>query len=119
MNSSRISKSLCAPSKYCKLVHRSFTKKPLNLSKLGTSSSDATAPTLTAAHSKFRSNAEYLIAQVPVVEVDGYLAVCDGGGGTLGHPVEYIQLNTQSNEPQMCKYCGLRYIKSKNAVHHH
>ncbi len=64
-----------------------------------------------------RSNAQQLISKVPVIEVDGYGAVCDGGGGALGHPVEYIQLNTVSKAPQVCKYCGLRYIH-KTKSHH-
>jgi len=42
----------------------------------------------------FRSNAEQLIAKVPVIEVEKMFAVCTGGGGSLGHPTEYIQLNT-------------------------
>mmetsp|Transcript_10106 Transcript_10106/g.17781 ORF Transcript_10106/g.17781 Transcript_10106/m.17781 type:complete len:124 (-) Transcript_10106:33-404(-) len=62
-----------------------------------------------------RSNAEELIAKVPVIEVDTDVAVCDGGGGSLGHPLEYIQLNTSDPTiPEVCKYCGLRYRK-KNA----
>lgn len=44
--------------------------------------------------------------------VDGHVAVCDGGGGALGHPLEYIQLDTYTDKPQVCKYCGLRFIKS-------
>lgn len=52
------------------------------------------------------------ISRVPPIVVDGHLAVCDGGGGALGHPVEYIQLDTVSKDPQICKYCGLRYISA-------
>lgn len=62
---------------------------------------------------KHRSNAEKLVNEIPVIEVDGYTAVCDGGGGALGHPIEYIQLDTISNEPAVCKYCGLRYKMKK------
>lgn len=65
-----------------------------------------------------RSNAEELINKVPVIEVDGHLAVCDGGGGALGHPVEYIQLDTISKEPAICKYCGLRF-RASHGDHHH
>ncbi|EJK62903.1 hypothetical protein THAOC_16466, partial [Thalassiosira oceanica] len=36
---------------------------------------------------KHRSNALELIQKVPPIEVDGDIAVCDGGGGALGHPV--------------------------------
>eukprot|EP00619_Florenciella_sp_RCC1007_P001038 CAMPEP_0205920968 /NCGR_PEP_ID=MMETSP1325-20131115/12056_1 /ASSEMBLY_ACC=CAM_ASM_000708 /TAXON_ID=236786 /ORGANISM="Florenciella sp., Strain RCC1007" /LENGTH=116 /DNA_ID=CAMNT_0053288719 /DNA_START=11 /DNA_END=361 /DNA_ORIENTATION=+ len=62
----------------------------------------------------FRSNAEVLIDGVPVIEVEGMTAVCNGGGGALGHPIEYIQLNTarDGKNPmvEICKYCGLRFI---------
>mmetsp|Transcript_2039 Transcript_2039/g.4336 ORF Transcript_2039/g.4336 Transcript_2039/m.4336 type:complete len:108 (+) Transcript_2039:111-434(+) len=59
----------------------------------------------------FRSNAEELIAKVGVVEVEGMVAVCNGGGGALGHPVEYIQLNTvKPGDIGECKYCGLRFV---------
>lgn len=36
---------------------------------------------------KHRSNALELIQKVPPIEVDGDIAVCDGGGGALGHPL--------------------------------
>jgi NADH dehydrogenase (ubiquinone) Fe-S protein 6 len=45
----------------------------------------------------------------------GHVAVCDGGSGALGHPIEYIQLDTVSKAPAICKYCGLRFKMS----HHH
>ena len=56
-----------------------------------------------------RSNSEKLVNSVEIIEVADVTAVCDGGGGVLGHPIEYIQLNTVSNEPAICKYCGLRF----------
>ncbi|KAJ0396346.1 hypothetical protein P43SY_008647 [Pythium insidiosum] len=57
---------------------------------------------------RHRSDAEQRIAQVPIVDVEGDVAVCDGGGGALGHPLEYIQLDTvRHNEPQTCKYCDM------------
>ena len=52
------------------------------------------APTKQWKDGPFRSNAEPLIAKVGVIEVEGMTAVCNGGGGALGHPIEYIQLNT-------------------------
>ncbi len=64
-----------------------------------------------------RSNAERLINEVPIISVNATVAVCDGGSGALGHPVEYIQLDTVSNEPAVCKYCGLRYKMGE--VHAH
>lgn len=60
---------------------------------------------------KHRSNALELLDQQPVIEVEGDIAICDGGGGALGHPIEYIQLEHMEGEPNECKYCGLRYIK--------
>ena len=33
---------------------------------------------------------------------------CDGGGGPLGHPKVYINLD--DGETHVCIYCGLRYI---------
>jgi NADH dehydrogenase (ubiquinone) Fe-S protein 6 len=58
-----------------------------------------------------RSNAEALVNKVPVILVQGSTAICEGGGGALGHPVEYIQLETRRGTPSTCKYCGLRYAK--------
>ena len=69
-------------------------------------------------HGIHRSDAETLINKVPVIEVAGHVAVCDGGGGALGHPVEFIQLDNVSTAPAICKYCGLRF-KMKAGGHHH
>jgi NADH dehydrogenase (ubiquinone) Fe-S protein 6 len=65
-----------------------------------------------------RSNAEELIKKQPVIMVDGPIAVCDGGGGSLGHPLEYIQLASHHGDsvPQVCIYCGLRFAQKP---HHH
>ncbi|GKY97874.1 hypothetical protein MPSEU_000745400 [Mayamaea pseudoterrestris] len=68
---------------------------------------------------KHRSNALELVQRVPPVEVDGEMAICDGGGGAMGHPVEYISLKVPGAvEP--CKYCALRFTqKKKNSSHGH
>lgn len=34
-----------------------------------------------------------MIAEVPPIEVHGSVARCDGGGGALGHPAVFINLN--------------------------
>jgi NADH dehydrogenase (ubiquinone) Fe-S protein 6 len=60
---------------------------------------------------KHRSNALELIDKHPIVEVEGERAICDGGGGALGHPLEYISLQ-RPGVVEKCKYCGLRF-KSK------
>ncbi|KAL7541458.1 hypothetical protein ACHAWF_006940 [Thalassiosira exigua] len=60
---------------------------------------------------KHRSNALELIQKVPPIEVEGDMAICDGGGGALGHPLEYIKVGYRGGEPATCAYCGLRYVK--------
>ena len=64
---------------------------------------------------KWGSNAMDLINETDVIEVDGPVAICDGGGGALGHPLEYIRLDVSDEDaaPQVCKYCGLRYRRKK------
>eukprot|EP00123_Amoebidium_parasiticum_P012463 comp21371_c1_seq1/m.29376 comp21371_c1_seq1/g.29376 ORF comp21371_c1_seq1/g.29376 comp21371_c1_seq1/m.29376 type:complete len:113 (-) comp21371_c1_seq1:103-441(-) len=54
-----------------------------------------------------------LISNVVPIEVDGHTAACDGGGGALGHPKVFINLD--KSEPQSCGYCGLRFVQK----HHH
>jgi NADH dehydrogenase (ubiquinone) Fe-S protein 6 len=68
-------------------------------------------------HGAHRSSAEKLVAEIPVIVVDDTVAVCDGGSGALGHPVEYIQLDTVSNKPQICKYCGLGFKMGEPHYH--
>ena len=64
-----------------------------------------------------RSNAASLVSEVPpIVVASGHVAMCDGGGGTTGHPIEYLQLELRAGAaPSLCRYCGLRYV----AAHHH
>lgn len=56
-----------------------------------------------------------LIAAVPPIEVEGRVAVCDGGGGPAGHPRVFINLDT--GKPTPCGYCGLRFVMRHG--HHH
>ena len=64
------------------------------------------------------TNAEKLIALQEPIVVDAHVAVCDGGGGALGHPIEFIQLNRVApGTPETCTYCGLRFVEG-NAHHH-
>ncbi|KAJ1817461.1 hypothetical protein LPJ75_001708 [Coemansia sp. RSA 2598] len=56
-----------------------------------------------------------LIAEEPVREVEGRLACCDGGGGALGHPRVWINLD--EGKPESCGYCGLRFQMKPH--HHH
>ena len=71
-----------------------------------------------ATYNRHRSSAEELVARVPVVEVAADVALCDGGGGATGHPIEYVALNTRDGgaTPVACKYCGVRFIRK--AGHH-
>merc|ERR1719175_453535 len=54
-----------------------------------------------------------LIAKVPPKVVHTRIVACDGGGGALGHPKVYINLD--DGKPQGCIYCGLRYVFDPNA----
>ncbi|KDO32963.1 hypothetical protein SPRG_02655 [Saprolegnia parasitica CBS 223.65] len=98
-------RSVAAPKAVRSLVFRSQVARMSTIYKGQTPFEDI---------NRHHSDAEIRIAQVPVIEVDGDTAVCDGGGGALGHPLEYIALDIVSHEPQACKYCGLRFKK-----HHH
>mmetsp|Transcript_21556 Transcript_21556/g.42338 ORF Transcript_21556/g.42338 Transcript_21556/m.42338 type:complete len:120 (+) Transcript_21556:114-473(+) len=61
-----------------------------------------------------RSDSEFLINKVPPTETDKDTVACDGGGGSLGHPIEYIKIDRINNKPSTCKYCGLRWIAKKH-----
>ncbi|KAJ8041531.1 NADH dehydrogenase [ubiquinone] iron-sulfur protein 6, mitochondrial [Holothuria leucospilota] len=50
-----------------------------------------------------------LVAEEPPTEIDGRSVWCDGGGGALGHPKVYINLDAEG--PQPCGYCGLRFVQ--------
>ncbi|KAI8978413.1 zinc-finger domain-containing protein [Pilobolus umbonatus] len=56
-----------------------------------------------------------LIAEEPVRFVDTRITSCDGGGGILGHPKIYINLDKPGAHP--CSYCGIRYERPEG--HHH
>ena len=40
------------------------------------------------------------------------VAVCDGGGGVLGHPKVYLPFGNKSEV--ICYYCGRRFEKKTN-----
>ncbi|CAG8501476.1 16541_t:CDS:2 [Funneliformis caledonium] len=54
-----------------------------------------------------------LIAEEPIHYVEGRIAVCHGGGGALGHPQIYINLDQPG--AHSCGYCGIRFERK----HHH
>uniref|UniRef100_A0A8C7CE77 NADH dehydrogenase [ubiquinone] iron-sulfur protein 6, mitochondrial n=1 Tax=Neovison vison TaxID=452646 RepID=A0A8C7CE77_NEOVI len=49
-----------------------------------------------------------LIAEQPVSEVGNRVIACDGGGGALGHPKVYINLDKET-KTGTCGYCGLQF----------
>nr|CAG4650689.1 EOG090X0NBY [Sida crystallina] len=57
-----------------------------------------------------------LIAKVPPKESHNRVVSCNGGGGALGHPKVYINLDQPGNHT--CGYCGLRFFKDDHHGHH-
>merc|ERR1711964_181072 len=55
-----------------------------------------------------------LVAEEPVSDVDQRIVSCDGGGGALGHPKVYINLD-KTTKVGTCGYCGLQFQQT----HHH
>ncbi|XP_065325979.1 NADH dehydrogenase [ubiquinone] iron-sulfur protein 6, mitochondrial [Pelmatolapia mariae] len=55
-----------------------------------------------------------LVAEEPVSDIEARVVSCDGGGGALGHPKVYINLD-KDTKVGTCGYCGLQF-KQK---HHH
>ena len=55
------------------------------------------------------------ILEEPPIEVRDRVVGCDGGGGSLGHPKVFINLDT--GVPHACSYCGLRFVRLHD--HHH
>merc|ERR1712136_240701 len=54
-----------------------------------------------------------LIAEIPPIASESRIVSCDGGGGALGHPKVFINLDKPGNHA--CGYCGLRFYLD----HHH
>jgi len=50
----------------------------------------------------------YLVDDREVVITSRHAVNCDGGGGPLGHPIEYMTLGGKGQV--ICKYCGRRYL---------
>jgi len=53
-------------------------------------------------------DAFYLVDDREVVITPHDHVACDGRGGPLGHPVEYMTLEDKGEV--ICKYCGRRYL---------
>ncbi|XP_044520450.1 NADH dehydrogenase [ubiquinone] iron-sulfur protein 6, mitochondrial-like [Gracilinanus agilis] len=52
----------------------------------------------------------HLIAEQPVSKVESRVISCDGGGGALGHPKVYINLDKET-KTGTCGYCGLQFTQ--------
>jgi len=70
----------------------------------------ARSPALAVTQSPKPAPAQELVHRVPPRVVDALAVECDGGGGPLGHPKVFINLNRPT--PQPCGYCGLRFVSS-------
>lgn len=58
-----------------------------------------------------------MIAEQPIRLVNSRTASCDGGGGALGHPKVYINLDKEG--PKSCHYCGLQFEQDHGHHGHH
>lgn len=54
-----------------------------------------------------------LIAEQPVSTVESRVISCDGGGGALGHPKVYINLD-KDTKTGTCGYCGLQFRQQRH-----
>ncbi|KAK1804916.1 hypothetical protein P4O66_019287 [Electrophorus voltai] len=55
-----------------------------------------------------------LVAEEPVTHVEARVVSCNGGGGALGHPKVYINLDKET-KVGTCGYCGQQFQQK----HHH
>ncbi|XP_028316848.1 NADH dehydrogenase [ubiquinone] iron-sulfur protein 6, mitochondrial [Gouania willdenowi] len=55
-----------------------------------------------------------MVYEEPVSDVAARVVSCDGGGGALGHPKVYINLD-KDTKVGTCGYCGLQFKQT----HHH
>src|SRR4051812_25696851 len=67
------------------------------------------------------TNAEEWVHKIAPIIVDDDVVRCGGVKARgLGHPVVYIKLDKRKQgTPEPCKWCGLRYQKNPNLIHHH
>jgi len=54
----------------------------------------------------------YLVDGEEIVITDRLHVQCDGGGGPLGHPIEYLTL--EKGGQTVCKYCDRRYVHTSH-----
>jgi len=58
-----------------------------------------------------------LIADIPPKKCNERITACDGGGGPLGHPKVFINLDKPG--AHACGYCGLRFELDHDHGHGH
>lgn len=56
-----------------------------------------------------------LIDEMPPIAIQGSRTFCDGGGGPLGHPKVFINVDKPGNHA--CGYCGIRFFKDDHHDH--
>ncbi|MCG8354955.1 MAG: zinc-finger domain-containing protein [Kiloniellales bacterium] len=49
------------------------------------------------------------------IEVESEIVACDGGGGPLGHP--RVFLNMEGKGEVDCPYCGRRFVLKAGVAH--
>ena len=52
-----------------------------------------------------------------IIKINQTNAVCDGGGGALGHPKIYLEMGSKSEID--CPYCGRHFILTGDGAHTH
>jgi uncharacterized Zn-finger protein len=60
-----------------------------------------------------RGQAPDVTKEIEVIYVDSRTAVCDGGGGVLGHPRVFLAIDA-SGEVE-CPYCSRRFVYAPGA----
>lgn len=51
-----------------------------------------------------------------IIEVDDTRVACDGGDGTLGHPLVYLEMGEATFVE--CPYCDRRFVLGEGAPSH-
>ncbi len=54
------------------------------------------------------------VSDPEVIEVSKSRVACDGGGGALGHPRVWLQIDPESGTV-VCGYCDRRYVLKAGA----
>lgn len=52
------------------------------------------------------------MSEIIVVDQDADEVVCDGGGGSLGHPQVWYSFDRK--DQVSCHYCGRKFVKPAN-----